>query len=68
MLIETESTPNPQTLKFLPGRPVLGTGVRNFTSPEEAKNISPLAESLFSIPGVAGGFAGGRFSGRHEDS
>src|SRR3546814_20513176 len=37
MLIETESTPNPATLKFLPGRPVMEAGTRDFASPEEAE-------------------------------
>ncbi|RYD42077.1 MAG: NifU family protein, partial [Lysobacteraceae bacterium] len=37
MLIETESTPNPATLKFLPGRAVMETGTRDFASPEEAE-------------------------------
>ena len=41
MLIETESTPNPATLKFLPGRPVMDMGTRDFASPEEAE-ASPL--------------------------
>ncbi len=46
MLIETESTPNPATLKFLPGRTVMDAGTRDFASPEEAE-ASPLAEALF---------------------
>src|SRR3546814_16340771 len=46
MLIETESTPNPATLKFLPGRAVMETGTRDFATPEEAE-ASPLASALF---------------------
>ena len=42
MFIETETTPNPATLKFLPGQPVMQGGTREFTSPEEAE-ASPLA-------------------------
>ena len=47
MLIETESTPNPATLKFLPGQAVMEAGTRDFASPEEAE-ASPLASALFS--------------------
>ncbi len=43
MLIETEPTPNPATLKFLPGRKVMDSGTRDFASPEEAA-ASPLTE------------------------
>jgi Fe-S cluster biogenesis protein NfuA len=46
MYIETETTPNPATLKFLPGEAVMDAGTREFTSPEAAE-ISPLAEALF---------------------
>lgn len=53
MFIETEITPNPLSLKFIPGEKVLDTGTRHFTSADEAK-ASPLAASLFNIPGVAG--------------
>jgi Fe-S cluster biogenesis protein NfuA len=51
MFIQTESTPNPQTLKFLPGRDVLGQGGREFAS-REAATASPLAEAVFSVDGV----------------
>jgi NFU1 iron-sulfur cluster scaffold homolog, mitochondrial len=51
MFIQTESTPNPQTLKFLPGRDVAGQGVHDFPEPEAA-HVSPLAEALFRITGV----------------
>ncbi|WP_417459625.1 NifU family protein [Kordiimonas sp.] len=57
MFIETEATPNPDTLKFLPGRAVLETGTANFASPEGA-DASPLAEAMFRLDGVAGVFLG----------
>ncbi|MCX7864222.1 MAG: NifU family protein [Novosphingobium sp.] len=53
MYIETEATPNPATLKFLPGRQVMHAGTREFTSPEEAA-ASPLAEALFALGDVTG--------------
>lgn len=46
MFIETETTPNPATLKFLPGRQVMPSGTREFTSPEDAE-ASPLASAIF---------------------
>jgi NFU1 iron-sulfur cluster scaffold homolog, mitochondrial len=51
MFIQTEITPNPSTLKFLPGRIVLDEGVAEFVSAEEA-GISPLATALFKVAGV----------------
>jgi Fe-S cluster biogenesis protein NfuA len=60
MLIETEPTPNPATLKFLPGRPVMGEGTRDFATPEEAE-ASPLADALFSLGDVEGVFLGRDF-------
>jgi Fe-S cluster biogenesis protein NfuA len=51
MFIQTEATPNPEVLKFLPGRDVLGEGSRDFRSAEEA-TASPLAAELFGIDGV----------------
>ncbi|MEY3703394.1 MAG: hypothetical protein RLZZ561_1014 [Pseudomonadota bacterium] len=60
MLIETETTPNPATLKFLPGRPVMNSGTRDFASPEEAE-ASPLAEALFNLGDVEGVFFGRDF-------
>ena len=60
MLIETESTPNPATLKFLPGRVVMDAGTRDFASPEEAE-ASPLASALFSLGDVTGVFFGRDF-------
>lgn len=60
MLIETETTPNPTTLKFLPGRAVMASGTRDFISDEEAE-ASPLAEALFSLGDVTGVFFGHDF-------
>ena len=60
MLIETESTPNPATLKFLPGRTVMDSGTRDFATPEEAE-ASPLAEMLFGLGDVTGVFFGRDF-------
>lgn len=60
MFIQTEETPNPAALKFLPGRAVLETGVADFTGRETAAR-SPLARLLFEIDGVAGVFLGGDF-------
>ncbi len=53
MFIETETTPNPATLKFLPGEVVMATGTREFTSDEEAA-VSPLAQGLFALGDVTG--------------
>jgi Fe-S cluster biogenesis protein NfuA len=53
MLIETEPTPNPATLKFLPGQTVMDAGTRDFANPEEAE-ASPLAEALFDLGDVEG--------------
>ena len=53
MFIETETTPNPATLKFRPGEVVMATGTREITSPEEAV-VSPLAEALFGLGDVTG--------------
>src|ERR1700679_3015737 len=55
MFIQTEATPNPATLKFLPGRPVLDAGTYEATSAEEAER-SPLAKALMEVPGVRGVF------------
>src|SRR5258708_18660239 len=60
MFIQTEATPNPATLKFLPGRPVLAEGVLDIPSAADAAK-SPLAERLFGVPGVAGVFLGSDF-------
>ncbi|EJF78552.1 Fe/S biogenesis protein nfuA [Candidatus Bartonella washoeensis] len=58
MFIQTEATPNPATLKFLPGRVVLSEGVLEFRDREEAAKNSPLAAKLFNIPNVSGVFLG----------
>jgi len=60
MLIETEPTPNPATLKFLPGRAVMDAGTRDFATPEEAE-ASPLAEAIFDLGDVTGVFFGRDF-------
>jgi Fe-S cluster biogenesis protein NfuA len=61
MFIQTESTPNPATLKFLPGRSVMGEGaVADFPSSESAAR-SPLARALFAIPEVSRVFFGSDF-------
>ncbi len=60
MFIQTESTPNPATLKFLPGQSVLGAGTADFPSPEGAET-SPLATRIFAVEGVTGVFFGGDF-------
>ncbi len=57
MFIETEVTPNPDTLKFLPGQVLLENGTANFTSPDSA-DASPLAQAMFALPGVTGVFIG----------
>ncbi|MCM5558006.1 NifU family protein [Pleomorphomonas sp. JP5] len=69
MFIQTESTPNPATLKFLPGRVVLEGSPREFLTPEEAA-VSPLASALYEIAGVTGVFFGADFitvTSRDED-
>lgn len=58
MFIQTESTPNPQTLKFLPGRVVLETGTAEFLDETDAAARSPLAGKLMTIDGVTGVFFG----------
>ena len=60
MFIQTEPTPNPATLKFLPGRTVLGDGSVDFRAKSEA-GTSPLAQRLFEVEGVAGVFLGADF-------
>ena len=60
MFIQTESTPNPATLKFLPGRAVMAQGTANFPEPGAAER-SPLAQRLFTLPGVTGVFLGADF-------
>ena len=60
MFIQTEATPNPSTMKFLPGRPVLENGTLDLRDAAQAEQ-SPLAERLFGIPGVSGVFFGSDF-------
>ncbi|MBV9859011.1 MAG: NifU family protein [Alphaproteobacteria bacterium] len=60
MFIQTEQTPNPATLKFLPGRAVVPEGTANFPDRASAAR-SPLAERLFSLPQVTGVFLGSDF-------
>ena len=60
MFIETETTPNPATLKFLPGQEVMPAGTREFTSPEDAA-ASPLAEALFDLGEITGVLFGREF-------
>ena len=60
MFIQTESTPNPATLKFLPGLAVLETGTADFPAPETAAK-SPLAQRIFTVEGVSGVFLGSDF-------
>jgi Fe-S cluster biogenesis protein NfuA len=60
MFIQTEPTPNPATLKFLPGRVVMPSGTANFPD-RDAAGRSPLASKLFGLDGVAGIFLGGDF-------
>src|SRR6185312_12229332 len=61
MFIQTESTPNPNTLKFLPGREVMGEGkVADFPSADSAGR-SPLARALFAVPEVSRVFFGSDF-------
>jgi len=60
MFIQAEPTPNPATLKFLPGQAVMPSGTANFPTPDAAAR-SPLATRLFAIDGVTGVFLGSDF-------
>jgi Fe-S cluster biogenesis protein NfuA len=60
MFIQTEATPNPATLKFLPGRAVMPHGTLDMPTREQAAK-STLAERLFEVPGVSGVFFGADF-------
>jgi Fe-S cluster biogenesis protein NfuA len=60
MFIQTEQTPNPATLKFLPGQVVMATGTASFTEAAVAR-ASPLAERLFALPQICGVFFGADF-------
>jgi Fe-S cluster biogenesis protein NfuA len=68
MFIQTEQTPNPATLKFLPGRAVMGEGVAEFTDPAEAERLSPLASRLFRVEGVTGVYLGSDFISVTKDA
>ncbi len=61
MFIQTETTPNPATLKFIPGRAVMAEGTAQFANAAAADGRSPLAQRLFSVPGVNGVFLGSDF-------
>ncbi len=61
MFIQTESTPNPNTLKFVPGRDVLGKGARDFADRDAAEKASPLAAAIFETDGVTRVFLGDEF-------
>jgi Fe-S cluster biogenesis protein NfuA len=67
MFIQTEATPNPATLKFLPGTPVLERGTADFPN-EAAAERSPLAQRLFAIDGVSGVFLGAEFISVTKDA
>ncbi|MEO0636853.1 MAG: NifU family protein [Pseudomonadota bacterium] len=58
MFIQTEATPNPSTLKFIPGQVVVPQGTVDFRAADEAAGKSPLAERLFAVDGVTGVFFG----------
>src|SRR5258708_33878703 len=60
LFIQTEQTPNPSTLKFLPGRVVMETGTLDFAGPDTA-TTSPLAKRLFAVEGVERVFFGNDF-------
>ena len=60
MFIQTESTPNPATMKFLPGQSVLQSGTADFSSASKAAD-SPLAQRIFEVSGVSGVFFGNDF-------
>jgi Fe-S cluster biogenesis protein NfuA len=67
MFIQTEATPNPATLKFLPGRTVLETGTLDLRDRNDAAQ-SPLAERLFAVNGVSGVFFGSDFVAVTKDA
>jgi len=66
MFIETEQTPNPATLKFLPGRVVMPKGTANYPAADAAER-SPLARRLFALDGVTGVFLGSDFISVSKD-
>lgn len=61
MFIQTEPTPNPASMKFLPGRTVMDRGVADFTTAGDAREGSPLAGRLFAVDGVRGVYLGRDF-------
>jgi Fe-S cluster biogenesis protein NfuA len=61
MFIQTETTPNPATLKFIPGRAVMTDGTAQFANADAADGRSPLAQRLFAVPGVTGVFLASDF-------
>ena len=61
MFIQTEATPNPATMKFLPGRTVIESGTADFTETDDAEARSPLATRLFGVDGVEAVFFGNDF-------
>jgi Fe-S cluster biogenesis protein NfuA len=67
MFIQTEATPNPEVLKFLPGRDVLGAGSREFRTASDAQD-SPLAATVFGVDGVTRVFLGADFLTVTKDS
>ena len=60
MFIQTEATPNPATLKFIPGKPVLPGSTREYRAADEAGDCT-LAQQLFTVSGVSGVFLGQDF-------
>lgn len=60
MFIQTEETPNPEAIKFIPGRPVMESGTLELTSPQDLWRC-PLAADLFEVSGVCGVFLGADF-------
>jgi Fe-S cluster biogenesis protein NfuA len=68
MFIQTEATPNPATVKFIPGETVLERGIADFPNAAAAQGRSPLAERLFAISGVGGVFFGHDFVSVTKDA
>jgi Fe-S cluster biogenesis protein NfuA len=68
MFIQTETTPNPATLKFIPGRAVMAEGTAQFANEAAADGRSPLAQRLFSVPGIAGVFLSSDFISVTKDA
>lgn len=68
MFIHTEETPNPNTLKFLPGKDVTGGAAVEFTSKDNVKGQSPLADRLFDVDGVSNVFLGSDFVSVSKES